>query len=86
MPKLQDGGASRVRIDYTPGNAALDVLPAARDLYPRSNTQALIDRLVIVGFAALVQGQWKPPTLYGRDRDHWRLPDELRQHIPNEGS
>jgi len=75
--------ANRVRVDYMPGAAALDVLQAARDLYPRSSTQALIDRLVIVGYSALVQGHWKPPALYGRDRDHWKLPDVLRQHLPD---
>ena len=47
--------ANRVRVDYMPGAAALEVLKAARDLYPRSNTQALIDRLVIVGYSALVR-------------------------------
>ena len=77
--------ANRVRIDYTPGNAALDVLQAARKLYPRSNTQALVDRLVIVGYSALVQAHWTPPRLSGRDRDGWKLPAELRQHIPGEG-
>ena len=63
--------AGRVRVDYMPGRAAVEALQAAQRLYPNSNTQALIDRLVITGLSALVQGHWKPPPLYGRDRDAW---------------
>lgn len=69
--------AGRVRVDYMPGRAAVEALQAAQGLYPNSNTQALIDRLVITGLSALVQGHWKPPPLYGRDRDAWKLPDDL---------
>lgn len=71
--------AGRVRVDYMPGRAAVEALQAAQGLYPSSNTQALIDRLVITGLSALVQGHWKPPPLYGRDRDAWKLPDDLRK-------
>lgn len=70
--------AGRVRVDYMPGPAAVEALQAAQGLFPNSNTQALIDRLVITGLSALVQGHWKPPPLNGRDRDAWRLPDDLR--------
>ena len=70
---------SRVRVDYMPGPAAVEALKAAQGLYPNSNTQALIDRLVITGLSALVHGHWKPPPLYGRDRDAWKLPDDLRK-------
>jgi hypothetical protein len=76
--------ANRVRVDYSPGPAALEVLRAAGELYPRLNTQALVDKLLITGFAALVQVQWQPPALYGRDRDGWTLPADLRQHLPGE--
>ena len=76
--------ANHVRIDYSPGNAALHVLRAARDLYRHCNTQALIDRLVIVGYSALVQARWEPPRLSGPDRDGWKLPADLRQFIPGE--
>lgn len=62
----------RARIDYMPGNAALDAIEGAADIFPSLRTQALIDRLVIVGFCAL---QWKAPTLWGSDRDKWKLPD-----------
>ena len=74
---------NRARVDYMPGPAAQEVLQAARDLYPHSNTQALIDRLVIVGYSALVQARWEPPRLSGRDRDGWKLPADLRQHLPD---
>ena len=73
MPKVE-----RVRVDYMPGPAAVEALQAAQRLFPNSNTQALIDRLVITGLSALVHGHWKPPPLYGRNRDAWKLPDNLR--------
>ncbi|MCZ8109299.1 MAG: hypothetical protein ACK5Y8_00800 [Betaproteobacteria bacterium] len=74
--------ANRVRVDYMPGPAALEALQAAQGLHPRDNTQALLDRLVITGLSALVHGRWEPPRLFGRDREHWRLPEELRQPVP----
>ena len=70
--------AGRVRVDYMPGPAAVEALRAAQGLFPNSNTQALIDRLVITGLSALVQGHWKPPPLYGRNREEWKLPNDLR--------
>jgi len=73
MPKVD-----RVRVDYMPGPAAVEALQTAQGLFPNSNTQALIDRLVITGLSALVQGHWKPPPLYGRDRDAWKFPADLR--------
>ena len=51
MPKVD-----RVRVDYMPGPAALEALQTAQGLFPNSNTQALIDRLVITGLSALVHG------------------------------
>ena len=69
---------SRVRVDYMPGPAAVEALQTAQGLFPNSNTQALIDRLVITGLSALVHGHWKPPPLYGRNRDAWKLPGDLR--------
>ena len=65
---------ARTRIDYSPAPAAVEALRAAQALHPTDNTQALIDRLVIVGLAALVHPPWKPPALHGRDRDRWKLP------------
>ncbi len=73
-----------MRVDYMPGPAAVGALQAAQGLYPNSNTQALIDRLVITGLSALVQGQWRPP-LYERDRDARKLPDDLRSS-PRKGA
>ncbi|WP_157673042.1 hypothetical protein [Curvibacter sp. AEP1-3] len=71
----------RPRVDYTPCQAALEALQAARTLYPKANTQALIDRLVITGLSALVHGKWQPPSLWGT-RERWKLPDDLREQIP----
>ena len=68
MPKNE-----RTRIDYMPGGAAIEALQRAESTFPNLRTQALIDKLVITGFCAL---QWKPPTLYGNDRDKWKLPSE----------
>jgi len=67
--------AVRTRIDYMPGQAALAALGLASEMYPNLRTQALIDKLVITGLAAL---QWKPPQLYGHNRDAWRLPEQFR--------
>ena len=64
--------------------SVLEVLQAARDLQPHSNTQALIDRLVIVGYSALVQAHWEPPRQSGSDRESCKLPPDLRQHLPGE--
>lgn len=65
----------RARIDYMPGQAACDELDLAADLFPEMRIQALIDKLVITGLCAL---RWKAPSLYGSNRDHWKLPDELQ--------
>ncbi|OPZ71530.1 MAG: hypothetical protein BWY80_01307 [Firmicutes bacterium ADurb.Bin456] len=70
---------SRVRIDYMPGNAALEALGIAESMLPKLRTQALIDRLVITGVCAL---QWKAPTLWGDDRDRWQLPDTIKPGKP----
>lgn len=72
MPKTD-----RARVDYMPCAAALKALQLAQDMFPDSNAQALIDRLVITGLSALVQRDWRAPPLYGR-RDRWKLPASLR--------
>lgn len=64
----------RTRIDYMPGNAAFEALELAADMFPNLRTQALIDKLVITGLIAM---QWKQPTLWGADRDRWKLPDNM---------
>ena len=66
----------RPRIDYMPGQAAFDALELASEMLPKMRQQALIDRLVITGLVAL---QWKPPQLYGHNRDAWRLPDGMKR-------
>lgn len=73
MPKT-----ARTRIDWTPSQAALDALALAAAMFP-DRPQALIDRLVICGLSALAHRHWRPPPLYGKNRDAWRLPDELRR-------
>ena len=77
MPKQ-----GRTRIDYMPGNAALDALALAGEMFPDMRPQALLDRLVITAVSALahdrVHKRWEPPRLWGRDRDTWKLPEELR--------
>lgn len=65
---------NRARIDYMPGQAAFDALGLAREKFPTIKTQALIDKLVITGLVAL---HWKPPALYGHNRDAWRLPEQF---------
>ena len=73
----------RVRVDYMPGAAAVEALKAAKEMYPKANTQALIDRMVITGLSALVHGKWQPPSLWG-PRERWKLPDYLSGAIPVE--
>lgn len=77
MPKTK-----RERIDYMPGSAAVQAMDIAAGLLPKARPQELIDRLVIVGAAALAAQHWKPPQLYGSKRDQWRLPDELKPRLP----
>ena len=69
MPKKD-----RTRIDYMPGQAAFNALRLASEMFPNMRPQALIDKLVITGLCAL---HWKPPMLYGADRDRWQLPDKF---------
>lgn len=64
----------RTRIDYMPGQAAFDALSIAGAMFPNMRPQALIDKLVITGLVAL---HWKPPQLYGHNRDAWRLPEQF---------
>ena len=73
MPKCE-----RTRIDYMPGPAALEALDLAAAMFP-DRPQALIDRLVICGLSALMHRHWHPPYLGGKDRDKWRLPDDLHR-------
>jgi len=77
--------SDRVRVDYMPCQAAIDALQAAQSMYPKANTQALIDRMVITGLSALVHGKWQPPNLWGQ-RDGWKLPDNLREQVPGEST
>lgn len=79
MPKVD-----RTRIDYMPGDAAYEALAMASYMFPALRTQAIIDKLVITAVSALQHDSnpWRPPYLPGKDRDRWRLPDDL---LPVEG-
>ena len=76
MPKTE-----RTRIDYMPGDAALDALALAEDMFPALRTQALVDRLVITAVSALHHAAqhepWQPPGMWGASRDRWKLPGNL---------
>ena len=74
MPKTE-----RTRIDYMPGTAALDALDLAAAMFPGTRPQALLDKLVITAVSALAHKHWHAPYLYGKDRDKWKLPDDLRR-------
>ena len=65
----------RARIDYMPGRAAFEALGIAGAMFANMRPQALIGRLLITGLCAL---HWKPPMLYGADRDRWKLPEQFR--------
>lgn len=69
-------GVDRQRVDWMPGDAALQALDAAQLLRPELRRQELIDALVIAGLWAL---QLRPPPLHGNDRDRWKLPEVLRR-------
>ena len=68
MPKNE-----RTRIDYMPGDAALDALALAGEMLPDTRPQALLDKLVITAVSALVHDRqhkrWEPPRLWGKNRD-----------------
>lgn len=72
----------RTRIDYMPGEAAQQALKDAAGLMPSFGTQALIDKLILVGLSALTHEPWKPPALYGKNRDKWLY---RPQDQPNQG-
>lgn len=69
--------ATRLRIDWVPGGAALQSLEIGERLWPHLRRQEVIDRLVITGLSALQHPPWRPPALPGQDRDRWSLPPAL---------
>jgi hypothetical protein len=71
--------SERTRIDYMPGAAAVEALHIAADMFPDTRPQALLDKLVITAVSALAHKHWHAPYLGGRDRDRWKLPDDLSQ-------
>jgi hypothetical protein len=48
----------------------------AAEMFSYMRPQALTDKLVITGLAAL---QWESPKRYGYNRDAWRLPEQFRK-------
>lgn len=70
---------SRTRIDYMPSQAALEALSLAAERFPDLRPQALLDRLVITAASALAHKHWHAPYLGGKDRDKWKLPDDLHR-------
>ena len=76
MPKKD-----RIRIDYMHGSAVIDALGIAAAMFPDTRSQALLGRLVITAVSARAHQHWRPPALWGRDRDTWKLADELRPGI-----
>lgn len=71
--------ATRLRIDWTPGPAALEALEIAENLRPHLRRQEVIDMLVITGLAALKYEPFMRPSFSGFNRNTWRLPDTLRR-------
>ena len=71
----------RAPIGHLPGDAALDAMALAEEMFPKLRTQALIDRLVITAVSALHHAAqhkpWQLPGMWGNDRDRWKLPDSL---------
>lgn len=78
--------ATRRRIEWCPGDAALEALEIGEELFSNLNRQALIDRLVITGLAAYTGRHWCPPPFLGTSRDCWSLPAELTEHKANPGN
>ena len=76
IPKID-----RTRIDCMPGDAALDALALGAEMFPALRTQALTDRLVIVALSLMHHADqhkpWKPPSMWGHDRERSKLPDSL---------
>ena len=66
----------RTRIDYMPGQAAIDALALAAEMFPKKRQQALIDKLVITGLCALSWKLPELPKLWGNERDKWKLPEQ----------
>ena len=69
----------RTRIDYMPGQAAIDALALAAAMFPKKRQQALIDKLVITGLCALTWKLPELPKLWGTDRDRWKLPEHFNK-------
>jgi hypothetical protein len=76
MPKTE-----RTRIDYMPGDAAMEAINLAVEVFPNLRMQALLDRLVITAVSAIHHAAhhkpWQPPYLTGNSRDTWTLPDSM---------
>lgn len=65
------------RIDWCPGDAAIEALAIGEDLCPDRSRQNLIDLLVITGVSAMLASPWRPPSFPAGSRHRWRLPADL---------
>ena len=61
----------------------IEALAVANAMFPDMRSQAVLDKLLITGLCAL---QWKPPRLWGNDRDQWKLPDEISKVLASADS
>jgi len=48
-----------------------------QELIGSDRPQALLDKLVITAVSALAHKHWSAPYLAGRNRDQWKLPEDL---------
>jgi len=78
--------ATRQRIDYMPGDAAMEALQIGEQLLCTLPRQEVLDKLVITGLWALQQPPWVLPPLLGKHRDRWRLPPSIRRALPGDSS
>jgi hypothetical protein len=75
----------RLRIDWMPGKAGREALDLLQRLQPELSRQALIDFAMVVALSALrsaARPAWRPPAMYGVNRDVWRLPTDCKSDEP----
>lgn len=61
----------KLRVDWMPGEAALQALQAIQRRRPDLSRQEVIDYALIVALSALSHEPWRPPPLLGRSRYRW---------------
>lgn len=63
--------AKTTRVDWMPGDAALQALEEIIRLRPGLNRQDAIDYAVITAASALRFRTWQPPQVVGKGRHRW---------------